>query len=359
MMMFSGKPHRTRRTAVSRPGGATIANLNLQQTNEWARLAELSRNVFGTPEWVQTWAGYSSEELHVLERRGVVLPLSSARRGPVRVVRVAGHGPADELGPICSPNERTAAVNLMVDTARELGADLFLCEQLPGDLPLPGRTLRRSASPVLMLRHDSWDELLAGCSANLRQTARRKPRRLEREHETRYRLATAATLELDLDSLFKLHRARWNRVTDFSRRERFHRAFAQVALERQWLRLWILELDGEPAAAWLGFRYAGVESYYQAGRDPRWDRLSIGFVLLLHTIRAALEEGACEYRFLRGAESYKYRFAVEDCGLQTVGVGLTRLGQAALALGVAADRVRGFTRPRTAPPPLREAVNRS
>jgi hypothetical protein len=28
-----------------------------------------------------------------------------------------------------------------------------------------------------------------------------------------------------------------------------------------------LEADGQPVAAWYGLRFAGVESYYQAGRD--------------------------------------------------------------------------------------------
>ena len=61
-----------------------------------------------------------------------------------------------------------------------------------------------------------------------------------------------------------------------------------------------------------------VESFYQAGRDPDWDHASVGLVLLAHSIRAALEDGRSEYRFLRGAEPYKYRFADEDPGLETI-----------------------------------------
>jgi CelD/BcsL family acetyltransferase involved in cellulose biosynthesis len=44
----------------------------------------------------------------------------------------------------------------------------------------------------------------------------------------------------------------------------------------------------------------------------------VGLVLLAHSIRAALEDGLDEYRFLRGAEPYKYRFADEDPGLETI-----------------------------------------
>ncbi len=56
-------------------------------------------------------------------------------------------------------------------------------------------------------------------------------------------------------------------------------------------------------AALYGFRFAGSELYYQSGRDPAWDRYAVGFVLLTHAVRAALEEGVSEYRFLRGGET--------------------------------------------------------
>jgi CelD/BcsL family acetyltransferase involved in cellulose biosynthesis len=102
----------------------------------------------------------------------------------------------------------------------------------------------------------------------------------------------------------------------------------------------VLELDGTPRAAWYGFRYAGAESYYQAGRDPSLDRYSVGFVLLLHSIREAFEDGMSEYRFLHGGEAFKYRFATDDPGLVTVACGLTPLGTAALGAGRFADRIR-------------------
>jgi CelD/BcsL family acetyltransferase involved in cellulose biosynthesis len=124
-------------------------------------------------------------------------------------------------------------------------------------------------------------------------------------------------LERDLDVLFALHRARWGRqASGFAgRAQQFHREFAAIALERGWLRLRILELDGAPAAALLNFRFGGHEWFYQGGRDPRYDRYSPGFLLQLHAIRSAFEDGLEAYRFLRGGEPYKLRFASHDRGL--------------------------------------------
>jgi CelD/BcsL family acetyltransferase involved in cellulose biosynthesis len=87
---------------------------------------------------------------------------------------------------------------------------------------------------------------------------------------------------------------------------------------------------------WLGFRFANCEWYYQAGRDPELERDNVGFVLMTHTIREALNDGVSEYRLLLGGESYKDRFATRDLGLATVvssrGVG----GQSARAAARAA-----------------------
>jgi CelD/BcsL family acetyltransferase involved in cellulose biosynthesis len=186
-------------------------------------------------------------------------------------------------------------------------------------------------SLVADLRAGSWDEYLAGRSTGLRRQLGRLERRLA-DQGLRYRLTTKPDeLMADLDTLFALHRARWQGSPWFVSGERFHREFAAAALERGWLRLWLMELNGTAVAAWLGYRFAGVESYYQAGRDPAWDKASVGSVLLAHTIRAAFEDEMREYRFLRGGEDYKSRFATSEVG------SVVQLVRATSALGRAAS----------------------
>jgi CelD/BcsL family acetyltransferase involved in cellulose biosynthesis len=155
-------------------------------------------------------------------------------------------------------------------------------------------------------------------SSNARQQARRRERNLHRSFDVNFRLATdRQRLDDDIQALFRLHRLRWgDGTTDFGGKDAaFHRGFSRQAFERGWLRLWFLELDGVPVAAWHGFRFANVESYYQAGWDPAFARHSVASVLLGHTIRAAAEDRVDEYRLLRGDETYKYRYARNDDGL--------------------------------------------
>jgi CelD/BcsL family acetyltransferase involved in cellulose biosynthesis len=304
---------------------------------EWSDLAESSNNIFAAWEWTSLWWSHfgRGRELAVAaalddsDRISAVLPLYFWIKRPGRVLRFLGHGVSDQLGPICHPNALAAATGALVTYLEASGRrwDVFLAEHLPSDEDWPdalGATpLRRESNPVLHNDGRGWDGFLASRSSNFRQQVGRRERNLHRRHEVHYRLADdPARLEEDLDTLFALHSARWsNGNSSFGgTRETFHREFAACALERGWLRLWFLELDGRPVAAWHGFRFGGVESYYQAGRDPAWDAASVGFVLLAHSIRAALTDGVTEYRFLRGDDDYKSRFANRDRTLETLAI---------------------------------------
>jgi CelD/BcsL family acetyltransferase involved in cellulose biosynthesis len=324
--------------------------------DDWSALAEAGGNVFSTWEWASTWWRQQGHD-HPLalyacrDARGrlvAILPLYLASARPVRIARFLGHGPADELGPVCAPADRGAAARAIAEAAVRLRIGTLFAELLPGRYPwsaeLGGKVVRREASPTLSL--DGWEPYLAGRSANFRKQVRGRERRLARAHALAFRLADDPSwLDDDLALLFGLHAARWGADSPFLRWREFHAEFARVALERGWLRLWFLELDGRPAAAWYGFRFGRVESYYQAGRDLARGDASVGFVLLAHTIREAAGDGMREYRFLRGGEPFKSRFADADPGLETVVVtqGVRGwLAGAAAAAALQSDRARSL-----------------
>jgi CelD/BcsL family acetyltransferase involved in cellulose biosynthesis len=325
--------------------------------SEWDGLAERSGNVFATWDWLSLWWRHFGVDRPVLAktyapsgRLVAILPLYLWRRRPLHVVRLLGHGVGDELGPICAPSDRADAAKALHRVLDELPWrwDVLLAEYLPGtgwDGLVNGQVMRRHASPVLRLHGEDWAGFLAQRSRNFREQVTRKERRLVRHYEVRFRLADdSERLQSDLDTLFRLHRARWSGATTAfgGPHEAFQREFAACALERGWLRLWFLELDGNSVAAWYGFRFAGREFYYQSGRDPRFDDLSVGWVLLAHSIRSAVEDGVSEYRFLRGNDAYKYRFATEDPRLETLALAGTRAGRVAIGAGVATRRLARF-----------------
>jgi CelD/BcsL family acetyltransferase involved in cellulose biosynthesis len=327
--------------------------------DEWDALASATRNVFATWEWASLWWRHFGESRTLLAhacrsadgRLVGILPLYLWRQRPFRIVRVVGHGQADQLGPICLPEDRTAVAGALRRLLVDVRADVFLAERVAREegwsALLDAEEIRAEPSPVVRLDVETWQDFLRARSRNFRDQARRRERRLAELHEVRYRLADAETLDADLEALFSLHRARWSGTqTDFGRSEAFHRELAARLLERGRLRLWLLEVDGRPRAALHGFRLGDVESFYQSGRDPTFDDRSVGFVVLLHAIREALADGMKEYRLLLGGEPYKYRFANDDREVVTLATTRTRRAHAALAGAVVARRSRARLRSR-------------
>lgn len=312
----------------------------------WRGLAERSSNLFSTWEWATAWWRHYGAGRPLLltvcrDDAGeavAILPLYLAFRRPIRVARMVGHGPSDQLGPVGAGGEPGVAAAL-AGSGRQLGWDVLLAERLPGATgqaqALGGQPIAHESSPTIAIEGLTWDEYLAQRSSNFRSQVRRKERKLIRDHGLAYRLSDdPGRLDADLDALFELHRARWREEGSGAldgTREAFHRDFAALALARGWLRLWMAEVDGRAIAAWYGFRFGGADWYYQFGRDPEWDQSSIGLVLLAHTVREAIADGQCEYKLLRGGEGYKDRFATGDPGIDTVALARGPAGHAAVA----------------------------
>ncbi len=314
--------------------------------SEWRELAELRGNAFITPEWFYAWYRHYGEGhqpfVAVLrssegEVEGV-LPLVAATSGCLRSLRLAGANLGDYFHPAARPgsDELVAAA-----IARELSAHqrewgFIVLSNIDTEATWPRSledskssaltTVRggaRSPLPYVQLQGLSWDEYLAGRSANLRGQLRRKLKRLQKDHAIRFRRTQdPAEVERDIGLFFELHNRRWaSRGGSSSASDRvhaFHEDFAARALTRGWLRLWFLEVDGDPVAAWYGWRLGSRYSYYLAGFDPEWSGFSVGMLLLAHTIREAVEEHADEYDLLLGDEAYKFRFATAQRSVQTV-----------------------------------------
>jgi CelD/BcsL family acetyltransferase involved in cellulose biosynthesis len=328
--------------------------------DDWRRLAERSRNIFATWEWAATWWDHYGGDASSAFRacRGsdgevfAILPLYVARRGRLRLLRFIGHGRGDVLGPICAEDDEPAAGAALARALAERPKrwHLFLAERLPrgpiGDA-VGGTRMQTEANPYLDIAGSSWDDFLGGVSRKLRGNIRRSARRLEEQHDVKYRLCDGpARLDADLDTLMRLHAARWGTEGAFEGKAgAFHRDFAHRALEAGWLRLWVMEVDGQPVAVWYGFRFEGVDFFYQSGRDQAWDQYSVGFQLVVHTIRCAFDDGMRRYAFLRGDEPYKDRFANADVGLETRVVGRGALSSAVVTGGSAViDRAPGVRR---------------
>jgi CelD/BcsL family acetyltransferase involved in cellulose biosynthesis len=312
--------------------------------DDW-RALEAGLGPFATWDWADAWwRAFGADKplrVAVVSERGsgdvvAIVPLYLDVRAPLRMLRFVGRGPADECGPV-GPRELAGPAFEAALARLGGGWDVVLADHVDagGPIAAAGRVLKTEPSPVLDLPDDGFDGFLRARSRNFREQVRRRERKLAREHDVVFRLcADPARLEADMATLFRLHSARWGDEQSAAfeeRRRAFHLDVARAALAAGWLRLWHLEVDGAPVAAWYGFRRAGEELYYQSGRDPGWEDRSVGFVLLAHTIRAASDDGVRTYRLLRGGEPYKDRFATRDEPVATVAMGRGVRGSSATA----------------------------
>lgn len=318
---------------------------------EWSLLSDAGCNPFLTWEWASLWWHHYgggrplvvAVARHPDGRARCIVPLFLATGRPLRVLRFVGHTTSDVLAPVCAPGDEgfaAAAVRRLL--ALRSDWDVFLGDRLAAaDAWVPAlhaRLLSTEPCPVLQNPGD-WSTYLRTRTRNLRQNVGAKTRRLEAQHDVAYRLSGPDELDDDLDTLFRLHDARWGEQSSFTRTRDFHEEFARRALDRGWLRLWVLEVDGRAAAALYGLRYGGDEWFYQSGRDPALEAESVGAVLFTHTIAAALDDGVGHYRLLRGGEGYKLRFATDSPHLETCATGRGLTGRAAVAVaGTAGHR---------------------
>jgi CelD/BcsL family acetyltransferase involved in cellulose biosynthesis len=129
------------------------------------------------------------------------------------------------------------------------------------------------------------------------------------------RSAEPGSLGACLDDFFRLHAMRWEGRGESAlttpEGEATLRAFCEAALKRGWLRLLILEAEGSPVAAFLGWRVGDSYASYNTGFDPAWSKRAVGTVMTSVAIRNAIEEDAKEFDFLLGTEPYKRNFTPE------------------------------------------------
>jgi CelD/BcsL family acetyltransferase involved in cellulose biosynthesis len=327
--------------------------------SEWRTLAERRGNAFVTPEWFGAWLdnyGNSSEPAVPVVRRPDasllgLMPLVVARTGRPRTLRFAGAAHADRLHPVCLEQDEDVVASTAVAAATATAArarwSVVVLDNVDADAHwwkglarasavLGVATYRDTVLPIIDFGAQGWDGYLASRARNFREQAGRYLRRLERKHRVHFRRTIEESeLDRDMATLLRLHDARWGPRGGSSlggeRARSFHVDFARSALRRGWLRLWFLELDGVDVAAWYGWRLGERYAYYQAGFDPAWQHLSVGFVLMVHTVRSAIEEGASSYDLLLGEEAYKSRFANGGESVQTVTLSRSRSAHLATA----------------------------
>lgn len=314
--------------------------------DEWNEILTTSACdcLFLTWEWLFTWWKHLSEGRRLCictVRCGSELVAIAPLATRPRRLRYLSMFPALEflgMGSVGSDY-----LNLIIRPGAEQGAIKALAKDLANrkcmvELSQVERTARHAVDLGLQLKRYDWvptrtttgfcpyiklvghsrESYIACLGPSHRYNFRRRLRKIQatfdvRFEETRSEIQRRKALPL----LVTLHHRRWygRGGSDAMHKPAlvaFHEEFSRIALERGWLRLYILWLDEKPAAALYGFNYKGTFYFYQSGFNPEYQKYSVGLVTMGLVIERAIDEEATEYDLLHGEEEYKFLWARDE-----------------------------------------------
>lgn len=170
------------------------------------------------------------------------------------------------------------------------------------------------SAPYILLP-DDYEIYLEGLDKKQRHEIRRKLRNLTQSPyvDELYFAEDPNILQADTQSLLELMAQDPNKREFLSPTMQEHlQNTAQVASNAGWLQLAFLTLDGRKAAGNIAFKYNNRLWLYNSGWEWEFRDFSPGWVLLARLIQWAIENKISEFDFMRGNESYKYKFGAVD-----------------------------------------------
>jgi CelD/BcsL family acetyltransferase involved in cellulose biosynthesis len=282
--------------------------------------------LFVLPPWLRVWwdhfgHGFSPLLLSV-KREGRCLGLAPlmVRAGKARFIGSPDVCDFQEF--VFPEGQEEPFLKLILNHLQSIGISTLELEPLRGDSAFfrvlsrlsetEGQNLTIRPLDVL-LEMDlpaSWEDFLQGIPGKERHEIRRKLRRLEESGAVRCRVVeTADSLEEAMTTFLDLFRSSRPDKKEFmtERMASFFRSLAGEMAGAGLLRLYFLDLQGQPVASVLCFDYRSTLYLYNNGYDESCRALSLGLLSKIFTIQDGIRKGRRLYNFLRGAEAYKYR----------------------------------------------------
>ena len=306
---------------------------------EWNTLLEKSnsQSVFLTWDWLYAWwCEFRQDRLLniviVRDKFGILVGIGpfciNKKLGvvPIRVLSYLGVSPisSEYLDIIVDPaveSEVSSLVFQQVESGMIAWDCMILTDMLDSACAYKHLTKKsfqkdfiveeRVAQECPFLRLDSpLDEIFKRFNSQLRSTIKRRTKKLEKRDAELRIVKNDKELPLFLSKLFALHQKCWNArgvKGNFSddKIKSFHKNATRYLLSNDFLKLCILQVDGDAISALYAFQYKKTLFYYQSGFNPEWSSYSPGTVLMWKCISDASDRGMAEFDYLRGAEPYK------------------------------------------------------
>lgn len=313
-----------------------------------ALLAKSSdNNAYLTWEWLLTWWKHYGEgkRLNILlieegDKIIGIVPLMRVNYGrfPVRldVLENISSMDPDYSGVILTERKQDCVAALLsyLEERINSGSIIFRLSRIAEDseflslmrkrYPSLSKSLslyeRALASCPYILLPPTWDEYFASFRRKTRYKMRRDLKLLTKEHSIEFRkCGSNDDIRENVNIFCELHQRRWKSrglsgvLVDAKMRE-LHQDVANLFLEKGWLNLSFLVVDGKAASAVYSFEYNRKFYYGIPSFNPDYSKYGVGHLHIMFLIQEAIKNGLNEFDFLIGAEEYKYRWHVLNRG---------------------------------------------
>ncbi len=315
-----------------------------QLAEAWSELLARAQlgNVFLTHAWMRAWwqqygTGHQLWTL-VIRRQdqlmGIVPLVRAHDDGGVRRLFFMSDFQVtpNHLDVIACPESRLQVIRVLSEylTHHRREWDILELNRLPAESPT-----RETLTQFFAAHHTPWQsEPTRRCpfavlpdtyAAYLEARGRETRKQLRQAFRTLARdlpqaqlgqIGAHAELDAAFDAMVALHHAHWGArgETGGYASEKFtavHRAVAHDALERGTLRFYYVRVDDAYAAVYYCYRADARIQAYTTVFDERWTKQRLGMILLAYALEQSIGEGAREFDFLQGEESYKAHWATQ------------------------------------------------
>jgi CelD/BcsL family acetyltransferase involved in cellulose biosynthesis len=157
----------------------------------------------------------------------------------------------------------------------------------------------------------SWSEPEKKLSASRRSSLRRARRKAQEAGPIRFEIFTPTPAELPsmLAEMFRVEAANWkgrngSALLNDSHRRRFYEQYAMTACEKGILRLSFMKIGEKAIASQLAVESRGGFWLLKVGYDESYAHCSPGNLLLVETLKYAVQRGLTSYEFLGTAEPW-------------------------------------------------------
>ena len=283
---------------------------------------------WASPMQHHLWARTYAEAYNVDSRLEVIIAGSGQATAIAPLLRTRGVGQSLELVGVKELYEVMDFLYSDTSDVQALAATVAATR-----LPIVLRRIRESSAALTALRKayrgnaivfsrpgpgcpwialdDSWTEPEKQVNSGRRSDLRRARRNAEKIGPVTFEVLTPTREELPslLEEIYRVEAAGWKgrdktaMLHDRSLGE-FYQRYASAASDRGMLRLCFLRIAGEAAAAQLAVVTGDRFWLFKIGYSEKFARYSPGVLLMVETIRYAVQAGLRSYEFLGAAEPW-------------------------------------------------------